>query len=48
MPKGYAEDDSNFIGMGATAVYPEDRDGRMLQNVDKQLKDSMALHPRCQ
>jgi len=43
MPKGCAEDDSNFIGMGATAFYPEDRNGRMLQNVD-----NMALHPRCQ
>jgi hypothetical protein len=26
--------------MGGRAFYPEDRDGRLLQNVDKQLKDN--------
>jgi hypothetical protein len=48
MPKGCSEDDSNFIGMGGRAFYAEDREGSLLQNVDKQLKDNMALHPRSQ
>jgi hypothetical protein len=42
---GCAEDDSYFIGMGGRAFYPGERDGRLLQTVDTQLKDSMAFHP---
>lgn len=47
MLKRCTEDDSNFIGMGGRAFYLEDRDSRLFQNVDKQLKDNMTLHPRC-
>jgi hypothetical protein len=42
---GCAEDDSYFIGMGGRAFYPGERDGRLLQTVETQLKDSTAFHP---
>ena len=33
---GCSENGSNFVGMGGRAFYPEDKDGSLLQNVDKQ------------